>query len=145
MHWPRPAVSTAVFRDGEVLLVQRAKPPLTAIWSFPGGHVEPGETVAAAALRELREETGVEARIDGLVDVVDVIRRDDDGVLAAHYVITCFHAQWLAGEPRADSDAAAAAFVAATAIDGYRLTSGAAELIGRARRLHLLAGKNMPC
>ena len=100
--WPRAAVSAAIFRDGRVLIAERAKGPMSGVWSLPGGHVEAGETTRVAALRELREETAVEATLDGLVDVVDVIRHDGDGNLAVHYILTVFHGTWRAGEPVAD-------------------------------------------
>ncbi len=60
-------VGAAVVRDGRVLLVQEAAGPHAGTWSFPKGVVEPGETVEAAALRELREETGLEGRVVGVV------------------------------------------------------------------------------
>src|SRR5215470_13732542 len=62
--WPRCGASAAVFRGEAVLLIVRAKGALKGLWSLPGGHIEPGETARAAALREVREETAVEADID---------------------------------------------------------------------------------
>jgi 8-oxo-dGTP diphosphatase len=52
--WPRCGASAAIFRNDEVLLIERAKGALKGRWSLPGGHVEPGETAKAAALREVR-------------------------------------------------------------------------------------------
>ena len=75
--WPRCGASAAIFREGAVLLIERAKGALKGRWSLPGGHIEPGETAQAAAVREVREETGVEADIQGLVDIHDVILRAD--------------------------------------------------------------------
>src|SRR5690606_7784570 len=60
---PFLAASVATFRDGRVLIATRARPPMEACWSLPGGLVEPGESLREAALRELREEVGVEAEI----------------------------------------------------------------------------------
>jgi 8-oxo-dGTP diphosphatase len=57
-----PAASPAAW---EVLLIRRGTPPRLGEWSLPGGRIEWGEPVKAAALRELREETGVEAEITG--------------------------------------------------------------------------------
>ena len=132
--WPRPAVSCAVFRDGEVLLIERGKGALEGRWSLPGGHIEPGEQAREAALREVREETGVEARILDVAAVHDVILRDRHGRLQAHYVLSVFCALWVAREPRAGSDAAAARFVALAELPGYPLTPGAEDVIERARQ-----------
>lgn len=133
--WPRAAASSAIFRDGHVLLVQRGKGPRRGIWSLPGGHIEPGETARAAAERELGEETGVTAEIGGLLDVHDVIFRDPAGAVTTHYVLCVYWGRWTAGEPRAGSDSADARFVPIAEVDGYPLTPGAAELVRRAARL----------
>jgi 8-oxo-dGTP diphosphatase len=115
-----------------VLLIERAKGALKGRWSLPGGHIEPGETARDAAVREVAEETSVEAAIHGLVDIHDVILRGADGGLLAHYLITVFCGRWRAGEPAAGSDATAARFVRIGDIEDYPLTDGAALLIRRA-------------
>lgn len=134
-QWPRCGVSAAIFRGGEVLLIERGKGALKGRWSLPGGHIEPGEPARAAALREVREETGVEAEIERFVDLHEVVLRTEDGALAAHYVIAVFCGRWLAGEPAPASDATLARFVGLDAIGTYPLTDGAAALIGRAADL----------
>ncbi len=137
--WPRCAASAAIFRDGAVLLVQRGKGALAGLWSLPGGHIEPGETARAAALREIREETGVEAELDGLVDIHEVILRAGDDGLRAHYVIAVFCGRWRAGEPVPGGDELSARFVPIEELGNFRLTDGAAALIHRARA-QLLSG-----
>lgn len=102
---PVPCVGVVCLRGAEVLLIKRGKPPREGQWSIPGGRMEWGETVTAAALRELREETGVEAELLGLIEVLDHI--SDHG----HAVLIDFAARWTAGEPCAGDDAADAAFV----------------------------------
>lgn len=131
-QWPRCATSAAVFRGREVLLVERGKGALRGLWSLPGGHIEPGEAARAAALREVREETAVEAEIVGLVDVHDVVLNAADGTLRAHYLIVVFAARWRAGEPVAGEDAAVARFVPVEEVGRYKLTDGAQALIERA-------------
>ncbi|MCB1511842.1 MAG: NUDIX hydrolase [Hyphomicrobiaceae bacterium] len=135
-HWPKAAVSAAIFRDGMVLLAERGKQPSAGLWSLPGGHVEAGETVREAALREVGEETGVRASLEGLVDVHDVIGRQTDGSLRAHYVLTIFFGHWLGGEPQAASDCRTARFVPLDALREYPLTVNAEHFI---RRAHALA------
>ncbi|MEJ2122964.1 MAG: NUDIX hydrolase [Alphaproteobacteria bacterium] len=133
--WPRPAVSVAVFRDGKVLLAQRAKPPLAGVWSLPGGRVEPGEMARTAALRELKEETGITAKLNGITDVVDVILRREDGSLRAHYVIASFYGTWTGGEPRPESDCLGAEWVGLDELSGRNITEGTTEIIQQAARL----------
>lgn len=109
MTWsnPVPAVGVVCLRADSVLLIRRGTPPRLGEWSLPGGRIEPGEGVKEAALRELHEETGVEARLLGLIDVVDGIFPD----AGRHYVLVDFAAEWVSGEPIAGDDAAEAAFL----------------------------------
>lgn len=103
---PVPAVGVVCLRGEEVLLIRRARPPLAGSWSLPGGRIEPGERAVDAALRELREETGVEAEITGLLAVVDGIIPAD----GRHFVLIDYAARWRSGEPVAGDDATEAAF-----------------------------------
>lgn len=105
---PVPCVGVVCLKGDEVLLIRRGRPPRQGEWSLPGGRIEPGERAVDAGLRELREETGVEARIVGLLDVVDGVFPE----AGRHYVLIDYVAEWIAGEPVAGDDAADAAFVA---------------------------------
>lgn len=132
-RWPRGAASAAIFRGGAVLLIERGKGgPFQGLWSLPGGHIEPGEPVRVAALREVREETGIVAELAGLLDVHEVIRHDPAGELAAHYLLAIFYGRWMSGEPVAGDDATAARFVALDAVDGLQMTDRTADFIRRA-------------
>ena len=116
---PVPAVGVVVLRGEEVLLVRRGTPPRLGQWSLPGGRIEWGETAAAAALRELREETGVEAELLGLIEVLDaVFTSRTTGEVNRHYVLIDFAARWLSGEPVAGDDAADARFVPIAEVAG---------------------------
>lgn len=133
--WPRAAASAVILRGDDVLLVRRGNPPRRGAWSLPGGKIEPGERARDAALREVAEETGVTAVIDGLVDVHDVIVRSDGGALEAHYVISVFFGRWLDGTPVAASDAAGARFCAIDTLATLDMTQGAQDIIAAASRL----------
>lgn len=110
---PVPAVGVVCIRGDEVLLIRRGKPPRAGEWSLPGGRIEPSERAVDAALRELHEETGVEAEIVGLIDVVDGIFPE----AGMHYVLIDYAARWLSGEPVAGDDAAEARFWPVSEID----------------------------
>ena len=133
----RPALgaSVAVWRGDQVLLAQRAKPPLKGIWSLPGGHVEFGERLEEAAHRELSEETGVAAEIADMVDLVEIIRNDEYGQLDRHFVVAVFAARWVSGEPRAGDDAMAVRWATLDDLDHIALTDGTREVIARSRGL----------
>ena len=104
---PVPAVGVVCLKGDEVLLIRRGKPPRVGEWSLPGGRIEPGERAVDAALRELAEETGVEARIAGLIDVVDGLFPE----AGMHYVLIDYAAIWQGGEPVAGDDATEALFM----------------------------------
>ena len=64
---PKVAAASIIERDGKILLIRRAGDPGYGLWSMPGGYVDRGEVVEEAAMREAREETGLEVEIDRLV------------------------------------------------------------------------------
>lgn len=113
-HWTTPiaGVSVVVFRDGaagEVLLVERGKEPVKGHWAFPGGKIEVGETVAQAAQREVREETGlpVEVPSHAVLTTLDEIIHDELGTLLYHYILIVVVALCPSpAPPRAGDDAA---------------------------------------
>ncbi|MEB2398801.1 MAG: NUDIX hydrolase [Alcaligenaceae bacterium] len=102
---PVPAAVAVVIREGRVLLVRRANPPNAGRWGFPGGKIEPGETIEAAAVRELAEETSVRADADRVLTAFDVLHHDEGGRLVRHFVLVAVLCKWIAGEPVAADDA----------------------------------------
>jgi 8-oxo-dGTP diphosphatase len=132
---PVPAVGVVCLRGGEVLLIRRGRPPRQGEWSLPGGRIEPGERAIDAALRELREETGVEAEITGLIDVVDGVFPE----AGRHYVLIDYAARWLSGEPVAGDDALEARFVALDQVEDLIDWSETRRIIGLA-----LTGRRLP-
>ena len=113
---PVAAAIAVVVRGDRLLLVRRSHRPDAGRWGFPGGKIEPGETVVAAALRELGEETGVAADPVEVLTAVDVIRRDGDTL--HHYVLVAVLCRWRGGEGVPASDAHEAAWFDIAAIAG---------------------------
>lgn len=91
---PLVGASAVIIRDGRVLLARRRGAHGAATWSFPGGHVDPGETTAAAAARELEEETGLVATSVTPITWTDDLFADE----GLHYV-TLHHLVTADGEP----------------------------------------------
>src|SRR3990172_832118 len=103
---PMVGVGTFIMKHGHVLLIRRGTSPALGKWSIPGGLVQVGETVEAAAMREAKEECGLTVRLEGLVGVVNRIFHDATGRVQYHYVLIDFLARPQLGEPHAGSDAA---------------------------------------
>ena len=76
---PPLAADPLVVHEGKVLLVKRGREPFKGRWALPGGFVDPGESVEAAVLRELKEETGLVGAIDRLHGVYSAAGRDPRG------------------------------------------------------------------
>ncbi|MBZ9674888.1 NUDIX hydrolase [Mesorhizobium sp. ES1-1] len=103
-----PAVSVAVVRGDTVLLVKRARQPSKGLYAFPGGKVEPGETLADAVERELLEETGLHATDYRPLREIHIDGRDDGHPV--DYRLTVFGAAYAGGDAEASDDAETAAF-----------------------------------
>lgn len=127
---PRPSCHAVILdQDGQVLLVQRASPPYAGWWSLPGGSIQWGEPVAAALVREVKEETGLTVTAGRLLHVFDAIEKDVDGNVLFHYVILYYEADYREGRLRPGSDAAAAAWVPVAGLHQYWLLPPARDVI----------------
>ena len=107
---PLLSVLAVVVHNGAVLLVRRANPPQAGAWGFPGGKVELGETAAAAALRELHEETGLHGGNPRALAAVDLIEPGTSASPqgrsgAVHHLMLALRLDWLGGRPAAADDA----------------------------------------
>ena len=132
---PFLAVSAAIMRDDQVLIVRRARPPAQGLYTLPGGAVEAGETLIEAVMREVREETGMIIEPLALAGYREAIMRDDDKCVARHYVILCFAARWVAGEPVICDEIAEARWLRPSKITSLRTTEGLAEMVAAAFEL----------
>jgi ADP-ribose pyrophosphatase YjhB (NUDIX family) len=121
---PRVAVGGVALREGRILLVRRAKAPARGLWSLPGGHVELGEDLRSALVREVHEETGLNVVVRSLVGWTERIDLDADPPY--HFVILDFlvDPDETDAEPVAASDAAEAAWVPLGDLHAYALTDG---------------------
>jgi 8-oxo-dGTP diphosphatase len=129
---PQLAVSAAIFRDGKILLVRRAKSPAKGCYSLPGGRVEFGETLHAALHREVDEETALKIEIAGLAAWREVVPGTGGG---GHYLIMSFAARWVAHEPVLNHEHDDFRWLAPDAIGDLKVTDGLQEVIASARRL----------
>jgi 8-oxo-dGTP diphosphatase len=129
---PQLAVSAAIFRDGKVLLVRRARSPAKGFYSLPGGRVEFGETLHAALHREVDEETALKVEIIGLAGWREVVPGTSGG---GHYLIMSFAARWIAGEPVLNEELDDFRWLQPETLGDLRLTGGLEEVIRSARGL----------
>ena len=111
--------SIVVLAENKVLLVRRGRAPFAGLWSLPGGRTEGSETPRATACRELKEETGIEAQVEGVLDRVRV----------ASCRLTVFYGRPAGGDLKAADDAESAEWVHLDEIEARSMTEGTAELI----------------
>lgn len=126
---PYLAVSAAIIRDGKVLIVRRARPPASGVFTLPGGGVEAGETLREAVVREVREETRLAIEPLGLAGYREVITRDRDGKVERHFVILPFAARWSSGEVVLNEELAEAHWLAPAELANLTTTEGLAEVV----------------
>lgn len=129
---PYLAVSAAVIRDDRVLVVRRARSPAQGLFTLPGGAVELGETLEQAVEREIREETDLSIAPIGLAGYREVVTRDAEDRVERHFVILCFAARWLAGEPSLNEELSEARWLRPAELAGLATTEGLAEIVAAA-------------
>lgn len=135
---PRLAALAVVIHEDAVLLVRRRNPPDAGLWGYPGGHVEPGETVQAAALRELHEETAIIAGALATLSGLDAIGRDGTGTLSHHFYLVPVLCRYGHGTAAAADDADEARWWPVAEVLAGRLPMSAAvpSVLHEAQRHH---------
>jgi 8-oxo-dGTP diphosphatase len=108
-HWRKPSVTAdgIVLKGNKILLIRRGKDPFKGAYALPGGFMEYGEKAEHCAMREVREETGIDTETVGLVGVYSDPDRDPRG----HFVTAVYHMKPIGGRLRAGDDAQAAEWV----------------------------------
>jgi 8-oxo-dGTP diphosphatase len=154
---PIAGVGVVVLKNDQVLMIRRGREPRLGQWSIPGGKQKIGEAWRETAAREVREETGVEIEVLGLIDVVDAIVRDGDGPrpgtddpepraanddtaedeprVRYHYTLVDCAALWTEGEPVAGGDAAHAEWWPLSRLDELSLWTETVRIITEAAAL----------
>lgn len=130
---PRLAVSAAIFRDGQLLLVRRARQPALGLFTLPGGRLEFGETVEQAVHREIAEETALTIDVVGLAGWLDVLPAATGG--QSQFVILPFAARWVAGEVTLNDELAESRWLDPDGMGELPLTKGLIPIVAAARRL----------
>lgn len=128
---PVTAVSAALFRDGRVLLVQRARSPNAGMWTLPGGRQNFGETLEAAVSREVFEETGLRLIAPVVCDALDVMV-DARGARVGHYVIVVFAGSASEDEVRLNDELSRFAWVEIEKAGNLVTTPGLMQTLSRA-------------
>lgn len=127
---PLVGVGAIIIEDARVLLVKRGHPPLLGEWSIPGGVLEVGEMLRDAAIREAREETGIEVAPGELLGVFDRVIREN-GRVRYHYVLIDFLCRRISGEACCGTDADEVRWFSLDETVQLNLAADTAEVIRR--------------
>jgi ADP-ribose pyrophosphatase YjhB (NUDIX family) len=125
---PIVAVGVIIRQDDRIILIRRAKEPSQGLWTFPGGAIELGETLQAAARREALEETGLAIEVGAVATVLDNVVRDGLGRVQYHYVIVDFFARPVGGWLRPGSDVDDARWFGLSELESLDMTEKAGLL-----------------
>jgi 8-oxo-dGTP diphosphatase len=136
---PIVGIGGIVIHEDRAVLIRRGSEPLRGQWSIPGGSLELGETLEQGVVRELLEETGLEVRITGMVEILERIFSESparyvDGKMRPrdHYVIVDYLCERLSGELRAGGDALDVAYSREDELDRFHLTETALRVLYKA-------------
>ena len=136
---PVIGVGGVVISGGRVLIVKRGHAPLEGEWSLPGGRVELGESLASAAAREVKEETGLDVTVGPLIELFDRVEHRDGRVLY-HFVVADYLCTPRGGTLAAADDAVKVAWVTLDALRDYGVQAHVVAVINKALTMVTQAG-----
>lgn len=125
------AVGAVVFKDKRVLLVRRGRPPSRGLWAIPGGKVGLGESLQAAAEREIHEETGIVIVARQPIHTFDLLEKDSSGRIRYHYIIVDLIAEYISGAIRVGDDALDACWASPGDMDRLSVNPETVSLLQR--------------
>jgi 8-oxo-dGTP diphosphatase len=144
---PIVGVGGIVIHEGQALLIRRGSEPLRGEWSIPGGSMELGETLEEGVIRELLEETGLEVKIAGIVEIFERIFPGEPPRFVEgkrrpryHYVIADYLCERVSGEPRAGGDALDVAYAREDELERFHLTETARRVLHKSFAMYRARG-----
>ena len=131
---PIMSVGAIIIDKNKVLLIRRAAPPGKGLWAIPGGIVKLGEKLEDAVKREVKEETGLEVEVGKLIDLVEVLIKDDKGRIEYHYIIADYETKVIGGKLKASSDALEAKWFNLNEIEKIEATKSTKKILKKIMR-----------
>jgi len=131
---PLVGVGAILLNRDRILMAQRGKEPLKGWWSLPGGALETGESLADGVRREVREETGLEIRPLGVLEIFERIMRDSNGEAEYHYVLIDYVCRIIGGTLCAGDDVCRVEWVRRSELVKLQITEGTLGVIEKAFR-----------
>ena len=113
------------------MLVKRKYPPKQGKWAIPGGSVNLGESLQAAAEREILEETGLVIEAKKPIYTFDLIERDSKGDVIFHYVIVDLFAKYISGDVHPADDVSDARWFDPDEIEGLDISENTQKLLDK--------------
>jgi ADP-ribose pyrophosphatase YjhB (NUDIX family) len=131
---PIIGVGALILKRDRILMAQRGKEPSMGSWSLPGGALETGESLADGVRREVREETGLDIRPLGVLEIFERIMRDVSGAPEYHYVLIDYMCRIVGGTLAPGDDVCAVEWVRRRDLAKLQITEGTLAVIEKAFR-----------
>lgn len=131
---PLVGVGALIYERDRILMAERGGQPLRGWWSIPGGLVEVGEKLEDAIRREVREETGLQIKPLGVLQIFERIMPDARGAAEYHYVLIDYVCRITSGKLRAGDDVSRVEWVRRRDLGNLKITEGTLAVIEKGFR-----------